>query len=131
MQQAVGVGLGHQVVHQVQAGVAADEDLLRLRAEELGEQPLGRRDAGQLAVVADVQSVVDAVGRIGQNGQQVADHVELLAAGLAARHVERKLLRLIVGVARLQRGVFGAALLKRQGLIGLHIGPLLRKLSDI
>ena len=62
--QAVGVGLGDQIVHQVQAGVAADEDLLRLRAEDLRKEPLGRGQTGQLAVVARVNASVHAVGGV-------------------------------------------------------------------
>ena len=43
MEQTVRERLGNGVVHQRERGVAADEALLGLAAEDLGEQPLRRR----------------------------------------------------------------------------------------
>ena len=84
--------LGNGVVHERQRCIAADEALLGLAAENIGKQPLGGHDAAQLAVVAHVHAVDNALCRVGQHGQNIADHVQLCLGGLAARHVELQLL---------------------------------------
>ena len=118
--QAVRPGLGDEVIHEVQAGAAADEDLRGRHAQQLGKQALGRGNAGQLAVVAHVERAVEAVLRRLQHGQNAADHIELRTARLAAGHVQGELLGLPGLVLLLQRGIFRAALRTGVVCIGLH-----------
>ena len=120
VQQAMRPGLGDEVIHEVQAGTAADEDLRGRHAQQLGKQALGRGNAGQLAIVAHVERAVEAVLRRLQHGQNAADHVELRTARLAAGHVQGELLRLPGIVLLLQRGIFRAALRTGVVCIGLH-----------
>ena len=88
VQKAVRVSLGNRVIHELKARVAAGEDLRGLAAEDLGEQRAGALKALELAVVAGVHAVVDAVFGARKHSQKAADEVELLFARLAARHVE-------------------------------------------
>ena len=120
MAQAVGVGLGDEVVHERQAGVAADEYFLRLRTEQLGKQALRRRQTADLAVVPRVDPVVCAVGGVGKHGQNIAYHVELLPAGLAACHVQLEVQRLVMLKFFQQRGIFRLPLCGGQLLVRLH-----------
>ena len=120
VQQAMRPGLGDEVIHEVQAGTAADEDLRGRHAQQLGKQALGRGNAGQLAIVAHVERAVEAVLRRLQHGQNAADHVKLRAARLAAGHVQGELLGLPGLVLLLQRGIFRAALRTGVVCIGLH-----------
>ena len=89
--QAVGVGLGNHVVHELEAGAAADEALLGSNAQDLGKELLCRRKAGQLAVVAGVDAVDLAVGGVAEHGEDAGDQIQLLPAGLAPGHVELEL----------------------------------------
>ena len=126
MKQSMGIGLGDQVVHQVQAGVAADEDLLRIGAEKIGKQTLGRRDTGQLAVIAHVNAAVHAVGGVGQDGQHIADQVQLGLAGLPAGHIQGKSPGPEVAVTFTQGGKLTFALRSSQLRIGFHHHCLLK-----
>ena len=94
VQQAVGVGLGDRVVHELEARIAAGEDLRGLAAEDIGEQLTRALKTLELAVVAGVHAAVHALLGAGQRGQKAADHVELLLARLAACHVELEALGL-------------------------------------
>ena len=111
VEQAVGVGLGDGVVHQLQAGVAAHEHLLRLTAQDLREQPLGGRQAGELAVVAHVDAVGHIVLRLLHQGEDVADQIQLGLAGLAPGHVQLQPPGLQVLIFLGHLGVFRLALL--------------------
>ena len=94
VQQAVGVGLGDRVVHELEARIAAGEDLRGLAAEDIGEQLTRALKTLELAVVAGVHAAVHALLGAGQRGQDAADKVELLLARLAACHVELEALGL-------------------------------------
>ena len=83
MGKAVGERLGHGVIHQLQAGVAAHEHLLGLAAQNVREQPSGRGDARHLAVVADVDAVGDEILRLGQQAENGCDQIQLHLARLA------------------------------------------------
>ena len=126
MEQSVGIGLGNQVVHQVQAGVAAYQNFLRRGAEEIGKQALGRRDAGQLAVVTHIDGAVHAVGGVGQDGQHIADQVQLGLAGLSTGHIQGKATGLEVLIAFTQSGKLLLALRSSQLSIGFHHHCLLK-----
>ena len=106
MEQTVRECLGNGVVHQRERGVAADEALLGLAAEDLGEQPLRRGQAGQLAVVAHVDTVGNIVFGGLENVHDIADHIELGAAGLAAGHIQLQLARFERVKLGLYRAVF-------------------------
>ena len=94
VQQAVGVGLGDRVVHELEARIAAGEDLRGPAAEDIGEQLTRALKTLELAVVAGVHAAVHALLGAGQRGQDAADKVKLLLARLAARHVELEALGL-------------------------------------
>ena len=94
VQQAVRISLGNGIVHQCQGRIAADEAFLRLAAQQLRPEFLRAAQAGQLAVVAGVHAVHDAVLRRRQDSQNVGYHVQLRLARLAARHVQLQILLL-------------------------------------
>ena len=86
--QAMGIGFGNGVIHQGKTGASADKNFLRLGAQKLGKQDLCRGDTGQGSVIADVQLAVIKIFRLTENGCKTADHIQLLAAGFSAGHVE-------------------------------------------
>ena len=88
VQQAVGIGLGDGVVHQVQAGVASYEAFLRPAAENIGKERFCARQPGKAAVVAHIHSVRAAVCRIGQDAQNPADEIQLFLSRLSAGHIQ-------------------------------------------
>ena len=92
--EPVGVRLRDRVIHQLERCVAADEAFLRLAAENVGKERLRLGQSGKLAVVARVDAAGYAVVRRGEHREHIAHEIELLAPGLAARHVELELLRL-------------------------------------
>ena len=104
-------------MHQRQARIAADDDFGGLYFENVREQLARFRQAFNDAVIA-------AVGAVG--GAKIADleqaerEIELLAARLAAGHVERELARLERVVARAQLGQCGGA--QSQGRAGTRRG---------
>ena len=118
--QSVGVCLGDQIVHQRQARVAADKNLLGLCPQQLGKQALCRRKSADLAVVAHVKRVVEAVRRVGQHGQDAAHKVELLTRGLATRHVKIQMQRLAAIEFFQQRGIFRPPLLRCKQFVRFH-----------
>lgn len=129
VQQAVGPGLGDQVIHELQAGGAAHEALLRLAVQNFGKEALGGRQAGEVPVVAGVDAVAFAVLRLGQGGEDAGDQVELLLAGLAASHIQLQLLP-ADAVKFLPQGLVQGFLL-RPGQIfkGFHVFFILSQLS--
>ena len=130
MEQTVGVGLGDCVVHQLQAGVAAHEHLLRTAAQDLGEEPLGSGQAAHLTVVADVDAVGDVVLRILHQMEDVGHHVQLLLAGLAPGHVQLEALGLELFKAAQDPGVFLFPLLcGHLGISGHKIHPFHARLG--
>ena len=88
MQQTVGISLCNRIIHQGQAGGTADEAFFGLAAQNIGKERLCCRQAGQDAVVANIRSVHDTVGRVGQNRQNIADQVQLCFSRFAAGHVQ-------------------------------------------
>ena len=84
----MGERLGDGIVHQLQAGIAAHEHLLRLAAQDIGEQLPRRGNTRHLAIVAGLHPVGYKLLRLGQHLQHGRHHVQLLAAGLAPRHVQ-------------------------------------------
>ena len=114
VEQTMGVGLCNGIVHQSQAGVAADEAFLRLAAKDIGPQLLGSGDAGELAVVANIQTVGHAVGGGLQGGEHIADKVQLFPAGLAAGHIQMELLSFQLFKAGFDSRQFSLPLLSSQ-----------------
>ena len=122
VQQAVGVGLGDRVVHELEARIAAGEDLRGLAAEDIGEQLTRALKTLELAVVAGVHAAVHALLGAGQRGQDAADKVELLLARLTARHVELEALGLPALVFGGHLVVFALAMVGRY-FNALHCSP--------
>ena len=88
VKQSVRERRGNQIIHELQGRAAADDDFGGLYIQELREELSCGRNAGKVAVVADVERVVKAVFAIGQDLQHVVRKIELRLSGLAARHVE-------------------------------------------
>ena len=88
VEQTVGEGLGNGVIHQGETGVAADEALLRFTAQDFSKELFRAGQTGELAIVAHVKARLHAVLRLGENGQHIADQVQLLLPGLAPGHVQ-------------------------------------------
>jgi hypothetical protein len=74
------------VMHDRQAGVAAGHHLARLDPQQVSEHLPDLSDAGEPAVVADVDPVGVPGGR--RQGEQSISEVELLGGRLAARQVQ-------------------------------------------
>ena len=106
VKHTVGEGLGYGVVHQLQAGVAAHEHLLRLAAQNVREQPPRRGDARHLAVVPGLHAVGHELLRLRQQPENGRHHIQLLPPRLAAGHVQRQMQRLGALKFRLQGRVF-------------------------
>ena len=85
------------VVHHLEAGVVARDQVRHRDAEQLAEDRPQFRQAVQAAVVAGVGAVAVAVLRARQ-GQQLVGQVELRRRRLAAGEVQAQLLGLQVGV---------------------------------
>ena len=94
---------GDQVIHQLQAGVAAHENLAGLHAEHIGKQCAGLGQTLQFTVVAGVKAVV---GDVVVHLEQVHGQIHLVRAGLAAGHVQLQVHALKLLVLGLQRGLF-------------------------
>ena len=94
-----------EVVHQLQAGVAAHKDLLGLHAHHIGEQLTGLMQALQIAVVAGVGA---GVGGVIRHLQQTHCQIHLVRAGLAAGHVQLQAHRLKLFVFFFQSRLFGS-----------------------
>ena len=106
MEQAVGEGLGHGVVHELEAGVAAHENLGSLAAQQLREQSAGGGDAGHLAVVAGLHAVDDIILRGFEHVKNVHDHVQLVAARLATGHIQVQTQGLLLLIGGPDGGIF-------------------------
>ena len=76
---------GHQIIHQLQAGVAAHKNLLRPGAHHFREQGAGLIQTFQIAVVAGVRAVRRGVIL---HFQKFHRQVHLMRAGFAAGHIE-------------------------------------------
>ncbi len=87
----------HDVVHELEAGVVARDQVGHRDAEQVAEDGPQLGQAMQSAVVAGVGSVAVAEVRPRQT-QQVVGQVELLSGRLAAGQVQAQLLGLQVGV---------------------------------
>ena len=111
MEQAVGHGLADGVIHQLKAGVAAYEALLRLAAQNLRKQGLSGGQAVHIAVVTAVNAVGDKVLRLYQNIAHLRDHIQLLSAGLSASHVQLQPQGFLLLVLRQHSGILCLALL--------------------
>lgn len=87
----------HRVVHQVQTGIAADDDLVHVDAEQVGKEAARFGNPLKAAVIAGVDAVAgDVIFEFIENG---IGQVELGAGGFSARHVEFEILRDITGVS--------------------------------
>ena len=116
VEQAMGIGLGDGIVHQLQAGVAAHEHLLRPAAQDLREQPLGGGQATEFAVVTHVDAVGYVVFRLLHQAENIADQIQLRLTGLAPGHVQIQSPGLQLLVLPGHLGVF------RLPLLGGHLG---------
>ena len=94
VQQAMGIGPGNHIKHHIQAGCAANKDLLRLAAQNIRPIFPAAGQAGQLTVVAGIQAVNDAIVPILQHGKNVAYHIKLQLGRLASSHIQLKALGL-------------------------------------
>ena len=80
-----------EVVHQLQAGVAAHEHLAGLHAEYIREQHTGFLQTFQLTIVAGIRA---GIGGVIVHLQQVHGQIHLVRAGLAAGHIQLEALGL-------------------------------------
>ena len=87
-------------MHQVQAGVAAHECLLRLAAQNICPVFTGAVQTCQITVVAGILAVDHTFLRVGQNAEHIADQIQLQLAGLAAGHIQVQIFVLQLLVAR-------------------------------
>ena len=94
-----------EVIHQLQAGVAAHEHFLRLYAKDIRKQHAGLLQAFQLAIVAGIRA---SIGGIVIHLQQVHGQIHLVRAGLAAGHIQLEALGLKFLVLCLKRCLFGS-----------------------
>ena len=85
--EAVGIGGGDYIVHQIQRGVAASQNLIGGAAQNIGKILSGAAQAQNLTVVSGIHTVADETAVI-EHGQHIADNVQLLTAGLATGHVQ-------------------------------------------
>jgi RNA polymerase sigma factor (sigma-70 family) len=106
-----------QIIHQLQRGASADDDLGGLHVEKLGKELSCGGDAEQIAVIADVERAVKTILAVGKHLQHIVGEIELRLAGLAARHVKLQSLCL----NGLERFVHGFELCLKGGLIQLRI----------
>ena len=83
--EAEAVAHRDEVVHDLQAGVAAHKDFLRLDAHHVAEQLTGLVQALKVAVVAGIGA---GVGGVISHLQQPHCQVHLVRAGLAAGHIQ-------------------------------------------
>ena len=94
-----------EVVHQLQAGVAAHEHFLRLYAKDIRKQHAGLLQAFQLAIVAGIRT---GIGGIVIHLQQVHSQIHLVRTGLAAGHVQLETLGLKFFILCFERCLFGS-----------------------
>ena len=119
---AVGEGVCHEVMHEVEARRAGDHHVLGVHAQHLprqgtsGGQPLRRA-----IVVHDGIAIVEWRGGA-QDVEHGSGEGRLLGAGLAPRHVERQTLRLDGVRPRLKVGDASRKLVIGQCLIRVPLG---------
>ena len=90
----------HRVEHHGQRRVAADNDVFRLVVEQIGHQAPCLGQPFKHAVVAAIGAVFgDAIGRRCQKRQHGHRQIELVGAGLSARHVQAEVAGFRLGVA--------------------------------
>ena len=112
------------VLHDVKAGGAQHDGLLRGDAQELAGKLARGGNALKAAVVGAVHALVGKVGAGAQQVQHGTGDVHLLGRGLAARHIELEAARLDLGDLRLEVGQSAGQLGIVHLLIHrLHIGP--------
>ena len=116
----MGKGLGHRVVHELQAGVAAHENLFRLAAQNVGKQRLGGGDTGHLAVIAGLDAVGDKVLGLDEDAEDIRHQIQLVAARLAPRHIQLQAQGLLLLIGRLDSGVLRLTLLQRHFRVFFH-----------
>ena len=86
---AVGVGHGDIIKHEVQTGIPAHDYLRGFYLKDFGKELFGFGDAVQQAVVAGIHA---GIGRISvacvHTVQQAEGQIQLFGAGLAAGHIQ-------------------------------------------
>ena len=103
------------VVHQREARIVGDHDLLRRRAEHRREQRAGLGQALEVAVIARVGAVLGGGVPVAGQRQHLGGEVELIGGGLAAGHVELEALRFQGFVLAAQAGAQLRQGFRRQG----------------
>ena len=96
-----------QIVHQLQAGVAAHKNLVCFDAEHIGKKLAGLLQTLKVAVVAHIGAVGSGVII---KLEQVHGQIHLVRAGLAASHVQLQAHVLKLFVLCLERGFFSGEL---------------------
>ena len=100
----------NDVVHHLEAGVAAYDDLVSGNAEHFLEQSLSLGDTVEYAVVAAVDAVAGLVVAVKAVKEHVKRKVELLGGRLTSRHIELQTLCLVVCILLLKRCLFSLKL---------------------
>jgi hypothetical protein len=81
-------GVDEHVVHQREARIVGDDDLLRPGPEDGGEQGAGLVQALEITVVARIRAVLGGGVAVARQRQHLGGEVELIGGGFAAGHVE-------------------------------------------
>ena len=112
----------HHVVHQLEAGVVARDQIGHRDAEQLAEDGAQFGQSVQAAVVAGVGALAVAVGVFpaARQREQRVGQVELRRRRLAAGQVEAELLGLQIDVVGSLRFVVGLQLMTAEGLKRHH-----------
>ena len=89
-----------RIIHQIQAGLPAHDDVIHLQSEQIGKELLALVHTGELAVVAHVGALSgdDQLGRF--KPQHIHRQIELGRVRLAAGHVKLLILGLQGGIFR-------------------------------
>ena len=121
VKQTVGIGTGDDIAHHIQRGCAADKHILRLAGQNICPVAPGSGQTHQLAVVPGVNVAVKAILGLLQDGENVADQIQLGLGGLAPGHIQIQLLLLAVGVVGQNALVFLFKLFSGHAGIRCHI----------
>ena len=131
VEHSVGVGLGDGVVHELEAGIAPREDLLRLAAQDVREELPGGGEAPHLSIVPHVHAAGDIILGVLHQAEDVTGQVQLLLPGLAPGHVQAEALGLQRVKSALQAGILPVPLRRGEGGVRLHKNPSFLSVGSI
>ena len=106
VKQAVGIGPADHIIHQIQAGASAHNDLFLPTAQQVRKIGSCTGHPQNITVVSGLYSVVNTIFRGYNHVQNVADHVQLLGAGLSSCHIQLQLLLQAVLIRLFYQSIF-------------------------